>query len=184
MFMGGLTAMATLAAPPAVSLSTWALSPVAIHAWAETAAPGAELIYACDHRLGANSPAGELVRRLRKAGLVTMAQRGRPGEVKAYVVKRLAAPIVRTAKARQPVLDGDMARLLRVIRRMVRAGEVCPPNRALAKQSGVANPSYALRKLVAAKVITSEIIHPAEGTRVITIVATGEATAMPGRDKA
>lgn len=180
MFMGGLTAMATIAAPPAVVLSSWALSPDAIRQWAETAAPGAELIYACDYRLGAKSPAGELVRRLRRAGLVTMVQKGRPGEVKAYIVKRLPTVISRTPKAKQPVMDGDMARIMRVIRRCIRDGERLPSNRELAKVSGVANPSYALAKLVKAKIITNEIVHPCEGWRVITIVASGAATAMPG----
>jgi len=180
MFMGGHTAMATIAAPPAVVLESWALSPDAIRAWAETAAPGSELIYARDYRLGAKSPAGELVRRLHRAGLVIMAQRGNAGQVKAYIVRRLSTPILRTPKAKQPTLDGDMARVLRVIRRCIRAGKPCPPNRQLAKEAGVQNPSYALQKLVAAKVITNTIVNPKEGARVIVIMATGEATAMPG----
>lgn len=185
MFMGGLTAVATIAAPVAsVALESWSLTPAAIHSWVETARAGSELTYARDYHLSTKSVAAGTVRKLVKAGIVTAVCKGKPGQAKAYIIQRLPTKVARTPKAKQPKMSGDMARVLRVIRRCIRLGEQCPSNRALAKAAGVTNPSYQIQKLVNAKIITNDIVDQVRGTRVVTLLDTGEATAAPQREAA
>jgi hypothetical protein len=167
---------------PAAMLETWTLTAAQVRDWAATAEAGAELTYAHERHLARRSDAAAAVRRLCEQGFATAYQRPIAHGISDYIVRRLRtgrAAIGRAPAAGKPRLDGDMARVLHVIRQCVRARMPCPANRALAKKAGVHNPSYVLQKLSERGVIESRVVNPATGARIVTIVATGEATASP-----
>jgi len=174
---GGTPIEAGAAATP---LESWTLAPDAIRTWAETAHPGTALVYARGW-LSARSGAAVLARRLRARGLVTFVQKSVPGG-KLYLMQRLSAspiPLGKPRKAKAPQMDGDMARVLRVLRLCARHQRVCPCNRDLGREAGVRNASYAIQKLVDAKIIESRILDRVKGTRLISIIATEQRTALP-----
>jgi hypothetical protein len=177
---GGVAQIAHLAAT--ARLETWTLAVDDIRSWASTAPAGAELVYAREWHLNRHSPAAREARRLEKLGCVMMAQRGNPGQLKAYILQRLRPKrgvIGKPLKSNAPTLDGDMARLLRVLRLCAKQKRACPCNRELSREAKVHNPSYILQKLTDAKVVESVVIDRVTGLRRVTILATGEETALP-----
>jgi hypothetical protein len=97
-------------------------------------------------------------------------------------LKPQRASIGRVQPAKRPALDGDMARVMNVLRRLTREAMPCPCNSDLGKLAGVGNASqasYVLRKLSEAGFIRSVIVNAATGARVITIIASGAQTREP-----
>lgn len=180
MMAGGIEAIVIAAS--ASALEAWTLAPSAISAWAEGAQPGEELVYARGY-LTARSAAAKKVQRLRAAGLVTYFQKPPvAGEPRSYVVRRLRSnpiPLGRPRPTKAPRIDGDMARVLRVLRKCAREAKVCPTNRAIEREAGVRNASYQIQKLADAGVLASRVIDHATGTRQISFPSTEQKTALP-----
>jgi hypothetical protein len=166
-------------------METWTRSAGAIRDWVGTAPAGAEMVYAQERHLARGSEGAALVRRLVAGGHVTCFQRPLGGGVKAYVIHRLRlqrGSVGRAPKPAVPKLDGDMARVMNILRACARDRLPCPTNRDLAKRAGVGNAdqaSYVLKKLVRDGFIRVTIVNAATGQRVVTILATSAQTAGP-----
>jgi hypothetical protein len=169
-----------------VELETWTKSAAQVRDWAATAQAGDTFVYARERHLSRGSQGAAAVRALAAAGAATHYQRSVGSGISEYVVYRLKPKRASIGRDPRPIAaqstDGDMARMMRVLRRLAQAGQECPVNRELAKLSGVGNAdraSYVLKKLVASGDITLEIVNKATGARIITIVATSDKTAVP-----
>jgi hypothetical protein len=185
---GGISAatLEAIAIAPA-ALETWTKSAAQVRDWAATAQAGDTFVYARERHLSRNSEGAAAVRSLCGAGFATAYQKPAGGGISEYVVHRLKprrGSVGRDPQRPASTMDGDMVRLLRVLRACVQADkpEPCPANRELAKRANLGNAdraSYVLKKLIAIEAIAVEIVNKATGERVVTIVATGARTAVP-----
>jgi len=161
---------------------TWTLSAGEIRAWLATAKAGDQMVYACERHLSRFSDGAKLARTLEEQRFATLFHKPIGGGIKQYIIRRLKiekGSIGRSPAPRRARLDGDMARVLRVLRDCARHGQPCPQNRELGQRASVQNPSYQIQKLVAGGFILSRIVDAAKGLRVITILASGVETAEP-----
>lgn len=156
-------------------------------AWARSAQPGEDVIYATGDR--PSEPVRGAVRALARAGVVAPVQVRRETGF-AFIAQRTAAPIERLAAPRRSPSRG-VARapagmagraseraLYRLLVRRASTGLACPTDSALAAMLGLPgrlSASYRLRRLVAAGLIAIEHPHP-WGPRIVTICATGKRT--------
>jgi hypothetical protein len=169
----------------APALETWTKSAAQVRDWAATALAGDTFTYARERHLSRNSEGAAAVRSLCGAGFATAYQKPVGGGISEYVVHRLKVrkgSVGRDPQRPGSTMDGDMRRLLGVLRACAQAGEACPANRDLAKRANLGNAdraSYVLKKLVAIEAIAVVIVKPATGERVATIAATGASTAVP-----
>lgn len=156
--------------------------------WAQRARPGETLTYCVAERLVPQAAA--IPRALAEAGVVDLVSKRR-GKGWVFIAQRRTARFVdpsvprrmpsRGAVRPSPLAVGRASEraLLRILVRCARAGATCPSNATLARMTGLSGKlsvSYRLRRLVAAGRIVIEQPHP-WGPRVVTIVASGVATA-------
>ena len=73
---------------------------------------------------------------------------------------------------------GPQEKLLRWLGQCARSGEACPPNDIIRERLGIRSPSGFLARLAREGLIVVHYVDRPRGRRV-TIVATGETTAVP-----
>lgn len=183
---GGRDRVATAEAPGVVA------QPDRVAAWMELARPGDEFVYATRLRLTTlpeKSAGAAAMRALAGAGLVLLFQRGAgdsEGRWRNYVARRTARPMPivaagTSAAATDPVTASAAVEnaVLAVLTRRAALARPCPSLRDLARLTGFDSAACdaAMHALADAQVI--HIGHvPAPTRRVVTIVATGQATGM------
>lgn len=169
-----------------------------MEAWLETAAPGAELVYATGPALGREAPAGLLARRWADEGEAVLFQR-RPGPGKPlqYVARRREPPVAKprvfgNAARRQsrPALgapadfaETQAGRVFALLVDLAARGLPCPTNRAIAAEldlNTAEQARYAITRLVRAGMIRVDAASTFD-PRVVTILNTGARTADPSR---
>jgi hypothetical protein len=171
--------------PASAQCETWIAEAAAIESWAKAAKPGDLFIYARATGMPRGSAGGATARMLEAQGHLRLHLRSLGGGYYEYRAYRRAAsrPAVSRPVSRiEPRLDGDMARLMRVLRFCARQGMPCPTNQQLAKRVGCADRErvkYALRRLRDLGKISWEVVDPATKARVVTICDTGIRTAAP-----
>ncbi|UAK24368.1 hypothetical protein [Sphingomonas nostoxanthinifaciens] len=177
--MGGTAPMIAGAMP---AYESFTLDASAIRDWCGTAKAGEQLVYSVGWHLPPRSSGAARARKLQALGYVALAQKRLPNGMIEYRMQRLRparAAVGRDPRQTRMRLDGDMARVMSVIRRCARTRQPCPQNRVLARLAGVINASYQLQKLVDAGFIESRIVDAASGARIITVKETGASTAVP-----
>ena len=175
-----------------------------MEAWLETANPGDELRYATGPALGRDAPAGKLARQWADEGEVLLVQRRPgPGKPPEYLAIRREPPVrprggsrgvalgmasaraMRRGSARpdlaaSPDFEGsEEGRMLAALTEAADAGDVCPSNGALARRLDLKTrdrAQYLITRLARAGLIRVASDSSFDG-RVVTIVATGRATA-------
>jgi hypothetical protein len=170
-----------------IALETWTKSAAEVRDWAATAQAGDTFVYAKERHLSRSSTGAEAVRALIAGGYATANVRAVGNGISEYIVRRIK-PSKRVSIGHDrraptgPKYDGDMSRMLRVLRLLAREQKPCPANRDLAKLARLGNgdqASYALKKLVKAEAIAVEIVRASTGERIVTLVDSGEKTAAP-----
>lgn len=173
-------------APRAPAISSWTSSIVAINRWLKASATGDQFIYAHGHNL-LDPALAEHVRKLAAEGEVKMrTRRAADGVFDYFVIRdRVRIVAVHPRKAQGPVLDEATNGLLLKLKAVARAGERCPSDKALAAAIGLERNqvSWCFRKLRDLELISTEIVAtPSDPKfRIVTIVASGDRTALPTR---
>lgn len=162
-------------------LTTYA-DPAAMAEWVEQAGAGHELIYATGPQLGDHA-AKALALHWQEQGLVALKQRrSSRAHCFDYLAERVGAVApAPTTSASDGHVRGEMAALLRILRRCAVRGKVCPSNAELAKELGLRRGEasrrrsrYLLERLAQEKRI-SVTGCGRNAPRVVTILAAGKA---------
>ena len=162
-------------------LTTYA-DPAAMAVWVEQAGAGHELIYATGPQLGDHA-AKALALRWQEQGLVALKQRrSSRAHCFDYLAERVGADALTPApSASDGHVRGEMAALLRILRRCAVRGKACPSNAELAKELGLRRGEagrrrsrYLLERLAQEKRI-SVTGCGRNAPRVVTILAAGKA---------
>lgn len=157
-----------------------------IEAWLQVSTPGDEFVYATRLALPVASRGAAHLRALQDAGEVELFQRRTAEGTFNYVARRRAVPAVAGLPQRpRPVpaamLSEEASRLLAMLRGVTRNGLPCPGNPLIARELGLARPSYVSElfgELAETGHVAVEQIRRAPH-RVVTLLATGQQTARP-----
>jgi hypothetical protein len=159
-----------------------------IEDWVRTARPGDLLIYARGVPSLVGTPQNAAAQKLWAAGKVRLNLRRSPEDrALEYLMWRKAPERIRSSKPKlvpTASIDGrtDAARAYRVLVLNADHGRPCPSNEDLARLAGLIGKdraAYAMRCLVQAGMIESEIVELKSGARVVTICESGRKTAWP-----
>ncbi|MFD1951887.1 hypothetical protein ACFSGX_14025 [Sphingomonas arantia] len=161
-------------------------APDRVSAWMAVAQPGDEFVYATRLRLRllpAKSPGAAAMRSLAEAGLVQLFQRlagDSEGQWRNYVARRTSRPMLLDDDGDATVSRSDAVAedaVLEVLTRRAALARPCPSLRELAQLTELPNEACdaAMRALAEKNVIHIGTV-PAPTRRVVTILATGQAT--------
>ncbi|WP_294391992.1 hypothetical protein [uncultured Sphingomonas sp.] len=177
----------------ATDLASFVAAPGLVARWIREAVPGDVLVYARGEHLPPKSATAALVRKMLAAHKVGHRQRRQPDGRTDYEIRRKAP--VRSGGRRPsrtvpvtagPALDAKAMKVLRYLRIVAKAGDVCPPYATIGRITGIGTAEqarYAERKLRTAGKLTSELVDVAHGLRVVTF-DDGLSTRRPTRKTA
>ena len=189
MNMGGIVTAEAFAAEPAapVGLEIFIADPRTIVGWANRAQPGDVLQWARIEHLPPRSLARETAQKLHAAHKVTLHQQRQPNGLVLHWMRRKAK--VRSAAPRPTErgeggtrLHPEAVKVERYLRRIAKAGGVCPKYETIARMCGLTSAERARlrdRELRKAGRLVSEIIDQQSGLRVVSF-PDGAETARPG----
>lgn len=172
------------AIPPTPSAET-AVSAAALAEWVRRAEPGQRLVYFTGSALIQSLDVVKEARRLEAVGAVLLTQQRRVDRLFDYQVTRRRnadRPIPARGGIRQggrptALVDEESERLLAVLRRLASFARPCPTNAELAKLAALKDGEAVRYRLgLLEKGGRIRIGGPAEGPRVVTIVASGRST--------
>lgn len=174
---------------PRNGIESWSKPLAAVERWLKSSRTGDQLVYAHGINL-LDLELGQEMRRLHEAGEVRLRQRRTDdGGIDFYVIRNRVRVQLPPRPRRQagPVMDPAMSAVFLRLKAEARQGLRCSSDKVLGETLGLTadQVKWAIRKLVAAELIRTRLVPTRcePKYRVVSIVATGLETALPGEER-